>query len=49
MGALLVIIGLILLVATVYHVLGLILLIVGLALLFAPGPYGPARRWPGRW
>lgn len=49
MGGLLVIIGLILLLATAYHTLGVVLLIVGAILLFAPGPYSGTRRWPGHW
>lgn len=49
MALLLIIIGLVLLLATVYQTLGIILLVVGLVLAFAPGPYVGARRWPGRW
>jgi uncharacterized membrane protein len=41
LGLLLIIIGLILWLATVYNTIGIILLILGLVLLFVPGvPYG---------
>ena len=48
MGLVLVIVGLLLLLLTTYNTIGIILLVVGVVLLFVPGPFYGYSYWHGR-